>query len=81
VSKNRPLTVQGFSAHNLGRIHHRQAVILEAQNEETWLSRDTPLEQAYKLLKPLSAAKMEMFRIDEWFNKTRADEISPEMVS
>lgn len=64
----------------LSQIHDRQPVMLEPENEATWLDPETDPDIAYKLLKPLPESKMEMFRIDQRFNKTKAPEVTKEMV-
>lgn len=65
----------------LATIHNRQPVILRKQDEQTWLDPDTDLEKALKLLKPLPASEIEMFRIDVAFNKTWGGDVTDELVS
>lgn len=62
----------------LGQIHDREPVILSEDDEEKWLSKDTDLDGAYSLLKPLVEDQKEMFRIDEKFNFTKAQDIKEE---
>lgn len=60
------------------KIHKRQPVVIEKDDWERWLDKETPLEEVRKMLRPLKDLEVE--QIDEMFNKARADEVTGKMV-
>jgi putative SOS response-associated peptidase YedK len=47
----------------VGRYHDRMPVILEKEDEDTWLNPDTEANQLHNLLKPFSSNKMEEWEV------------------
>ena len=52
--------------------HHRMPVILSKENEQRWLSPDTPLSDITALLEPYPANKMNAYPIDKRIKNPRA---------
>ena len=47
----------------VGRYHDRMPVILEKEDEDTWLNPDIEAQQLLLLLKPFNAEKMEEWEV------------------
>lgn len=61
----------------VSKIHSREPVILQRESWDIWLNREV---SSFDVLKNLRESDLEMFKIDPRFNKTRADEVTSEMV-
>lgn len=66
------------SVEPLRTIHTRQPVIINRENWEKWLDKDTPLDEAYNMLQPTKNLLVQ--KIDEGFNKAKIDELTVEFV-
>lgn len=66
------LTTQ--SVNPLKKIHHRQPIIIEANDIETWLNKDSHIDVIQALLQPNNL--LEINRLDQKFNKSKAEDIS-----
>jgi putative SOS response-associated peptidase YedK len=60
-------------------VHHRQPVIIKQMDREKWLDKRTSEEEAFAMLKP--TMNLELFQIDQTFNKTFGSNVTREMVS